>query len=302
MFKKIQINKSSNSNTSWICSSLIVFLVVLILMILRKIEPFGKNSLVQFDCYNQFFPFLNVLYNKLKNGESLYYYWNSGLGSDYISNYLYQMASPLNLIVIFFPKNFISVYISFLIAIKIILSAGTFSFYLSTRDYSCNILANVTFSVAYAFSSYMLCYSHELMWLDAYYLLPIIVYGLELLFEKKNPFVYVLSLSFCAICNYYVVFFVAIFLIILFFLYEHGSFKKFICNGMLFVGNSLLAAGMAAYTLVVAYAQLSKSYVNDDSFPVHKWFGNIFSTVRYLFVFSKPVSITYDNNKTNIYC
>ena len=139
------------------------------------------------------------------------YYWNSGLGTNFILNYFSHLTSPLNLLVIFVKREQISAFISFLIVLKISLSAGTFSFFLSRKNtllYKSNVMI-VALSVAYSLCNFATCYSHEIMWLDAFILLPIIILGFERLIRDKKPYIYILSLSFCAFCNAYPTYFIA---------------------------------------------------------------------------------------------
>ena len=69
---------------------------------------------------------LNELWEKLRNGASLMYTWNIGLGSDFVSVFAYYLASPLNWLVVLFPKSHIIEFIELLIIFKISLSGPTF--------------------------------------------------------------------------------------------------------------------------------------------------------------------------------
>lgn len=301
---KTKIYDFLKRNWVWLLSPLIVGGFFLVFFLIKDVEPFGDHSLVNYDCYNQYYPFLCTLYDKLKGGEGLQYYWNSGLGANFLLNYFSHLSSPLNLLVIFVKRNQISAFISFLIALKISFSAATFSFFLSRKNSlirKSNVI-NIALSVAYALSNFATCYSHEIMWLDALILLPIIILGFESLINDKKPYIYILSLSLCAFCNSYPTYFIALFLIILFFMHDHKSIKDFFVNGFIFAGSSILAAGMSAITMCVSLTYMSYSYASEDSFAKHFWYGNIFEVIRYQFVFSKPTTISYNYNHANIYC
>ena len=299
---KSSIKVFFKNNSIIFISSLVVFVFMFAMLIVNGIEPFGNNSLVQYDCLHQYYPFLSVLYDKLKSGESLYYYWNSGLGSNYFLNYISQLPNPLNLMVIFVKKEHITTFITILIVFKMVLSAGTFSFFLLKRRNEPNKFMILSMSVSYALSNYAIGYSHELMWLDAYILLPVIIYGFEILLRERRPFLYILSLAFCAFCNLYPVLFIGIFLILLFFFYEHKSIKDFFINGFTFAGASILAAGMASFTLVLSFINISGTYVESDVMDGHMWYGNIFEVIRYQFIFSNPITVSYKFNQANLYC
>ena len=80
---------------------------------------------------------------KLRNGASLMYTWNIGLGSDFVSVFAYYLASPLNWLVVLFPKSHIIEFIELLIIFKISLSGATFFYFLKEhfvllgKDNSC---------------------------------------------------------------------------------------------------------------------------------------------------------------------
>ena len=74
--------------------------------------------------------FFNELWEKLRNGASLMYTWNIGLGSDFVSVFAYYLASPLNWLVVLFPKSHIIEFIELLIIFKISLSGATFFYFL----------------------------------------------------------------------------------------------------------------------------------------------------------------------------
>ena len=297
-FKKIIIE-----NTIVIVSSIIVLIIMLIIQFINDIEPFGTNSLVQYDCLNQYYPYLSVLYDKLKNGENLFYYWNSGLGSNFLINYIFLLANPLNFFVVFVKKEHITLFITFLIVFKSVTSAGTFSFYLSKKNEDKNRYIIMALSCAYGLSNYVICYSSELLsWMDAYVLLPIIIYGFEKLIREKKPIIYILSFSFCAYCNFYPTFFIAIFLTILFLLFEHKSIKSFFIDGVIFAGASILAVGMTGFTIIITILNISKSYAYSDVVGGHSWFGSIFEVIRYQFIFSRPITVSYEFNHANLFC
>ena len=80
--------------------------------------------------YHQYCPFFTDFLHKLRTGGSLQYSWNLGLGSDFVSLYAYYLASPLNWLVVLFPKSHIIEFIELLIIFKISLSGATFFYFL----------------------------------------------------------------------------------------------------------------------------------------------------------------------------
>ncbi|HCO30127.1 MAG TPA: hypothetical protein DIT54_12300, partial [Lachnospiraceae bacterium] len=62
---------------------LVPFFFLVICCIIFEVEPFGDRSLVIIDGLHQYMPFFSEYQNKLQNGESLFYSWNSGLGVNF---------------------------------------------------------------------------------------------------------------------------------------------------------------------------------------------------------------------------
>ena len=82
------------------------------------VYPFGDNCLLHIDMYHQYCPFFTQLLSKIREGGSLMYSWQVGLGSDFISVFAYYLASPLNWLVGLFPKNHVIEFMSVLMIVK----------------------------------------------------------------------------------------------------------------------------------------------------------------------------------------
>ena len=69
----------------------ISFFLPLIIMIaifaVRGIYPFGDNVYLRSDMYHQYCPFFSELWDKIRNGGSLFYSWEIGLGSNFSALY-----------------------------------------------------------------------------------------------------------------------------------------------------------------------------------------------------------------------
>ena len=292
--------KNNKNITKSILSTLIVFIGLLLFMLIFHVYPFGRRTIISYDLYQQVYPFMAVLHDKLKNAEGLEYFWNGGLGGNYLVTYFFYLASPSNLLIYFIDKSDIQVFITFSIIIKISLSAGTFCYFLSRKEG--DGIINIPFSVAYALGNYILAYYHESMWLDSFMIFPIIMLGYERLIRDKKPVLYIVSLALCAYCNFYIIYLIALFLCLWFVLDEYESIKDFIVKGIWFALSSLLAAGMTAVSIVTSYLGVSTTHVSDEKFVSHEWYGNIFEVLRYQFAFSKMQPLGDKLNQANIYC
>ena len=85
----------------------IPLLITLIICVNREIYPFGDQCMLHIDMYHQYCPFFTELMEKLKTGGSPFYSWNIGLGADFVSLYAYYLASPLNWLLILWPRGYV---------------------------------------------------------------------------------------------------------------------------------------------------------------------------------------------------
>ena len=79
----IKHHSKKNSNVLWfddthglILSFVIPVVIMLIILIQRKIFPFGENSFMRTDMYHQYVPFFSEFRYKLTTGQSLLYNWD----------------------------------------------------------------------------------------------------------------------------------------------------------------------------------------------------------------------------------
>lgn len=301
--------KDKQSFGKWLLDNYIIAVSVLIpavfmvgVWIAMKIGPFGGNSLTMVDSLHQYLPFLSDYYDKLKNEGSMFYTWNIGLGSNFLAVIAYYLSCPLNFIVLLFDKEHLYIAMSLLISVKIPLSAGTFAYYLSQKCRDKNHPGIVIFAVAYALSNYVIGYSWNMMWMDCIMILPLIMAGYDRLMENGDYKLYVMSLFYGLLCNYYICFMICIFLVLQFFLTNHKKVKKFFTDGLRFAGCSLLAAGMAAFLLLPAYLGLNTTASAKRVFPKADWYGSIWDMIRQMFFLTPPIKNQQFDGGLNLYC
>ena len=201
------------NNKVFILSFIIPIFAMCVIYYLKDIWPFGDYMYLRSDCYHQYAPFLKELYTKLTEGESLLYSWRIGGGINFISLAAYYLASPLNILILFFGESHIVEAVSFFIILKTGLSSLSFTYYLSRHFKTRNVIIAL-FGMFYAMSSYFAAFSWNIMWLDCMVLLPIILLGLERLVNEKKCLLYCISLGIAIFSNYYISIMICIFLVI----------------------------------------------------------------------------------------
>ena len=146
--------------------------------------PFGDSaSLAWQDANNQYLD-LFLLYKRLLSGSAgLSYSFSKMLGGTNVALFAYYLASPLNLLLAFFPTDRILVFFDLLILLKLSLASASCALFLGLRfPGSCTAGAGrrhyvVLLSACYALSQYAVSQCSNVMWLDGLILLPLILLG-----------------------------------------------------------------------------------------------------------------------------
>lgn len=160
------------------------------------------------------------------------------------------------------------------------------------------------FSLAYALSSYGVTYSVQIMWMDSFVLLPLIILGLNKLIMEKSSKLYMLFLTITILINFYIGFMVCIFCLI-YFIYKSYIEQKFnFDNIKRFILSSLLCGLMCSIIIIPQFFSLLAG--RGKTFEFSKLLG--ISTYS---LFTIPFSLTsgsylYVDNFSNgcplIYC
>lgn len=311
--KKITFNKL------YLFAFLIPTVIMLVIFAIREIYPFGDRSFLHIDMYHQYFPFLVEFYHKLKNGESLFYSWNTGIGSNFLALYVYYLASPTNWLAIFCPEGHLMEFITYMVVLKTGLCGMTFAVYLR-KHFHTETYAILFFSTFYALSGYMAAYSWNVMWLDCIVLAPIIILALEKLVEQGDGRLYCIMLGLSILSNYYLSIMICIFLVLYFIVLlvaknPHkqdnsralaipfpARFQNFYVKAVIRFGvYSLLAGGIAAILLLPEVAALRFTEFSDVNFPktIKSYFSVIDMLARHCFNVTVETGL---DHWPNIYC
>ena len=234
--------------------------------------PFGNRHLLAYDLYHQYAPFLLELKRKILTGDSLFFSWSGGLGVNYFSFFSYYTASPFNILVIFFPDQFIAEAVTLITLLKIGFSSLFFREFL-TGVYRKHDPSASLFSSFYALSAWVYAYSWNIMWLDTLVFFPLACHGLAELVRDKKPKRFVIGLSLMLLTNYYTAFFGAVFLLLFYFVLrvQFAPQKRHRFEGLLsfssFAAYAVLSALLSAVILWPTARALAITSAAGDSFP-----------------------------------
>lgn len=303
-----------------------------------EVAPFfGKQSLMLVDGVHQYLPFFSEYQEKLRTMDSLQYTFDVGMGNNFVSLWSYYLSSPFNLLILLFSKRNIPVALNLVITIKMILGCVCFAYYLRHRDLKleCVVPAGkkskggkktkggkrakgvirtieaeqpvkdwgvVAFSLFYGFSNFILGYHWNLMWLDSIYIFPIILLGMRRLMEGKDSRLYVFTLLYSFVCNYYISFMICMFLVLWFFTFRFDNVKDFFMKGLRFAAGSLIAAALSAVVLVPAYKGIMTTASAEFSLPEWEFYGSFADTLRSHLFRAEVFTNQVEDSGTNLYC
>ncbi len=322
---KSKIKSFVNNNKYILLSGASALFIITIVYFCYSIIPFGDKTIYRMDLYHQYGPLYSELYDRITNGESLLYSWNSGLGSSFIGNFFNYLSSPLSFIVLIFGHENTFEAVAAMIAIKAILSSMAISYYLkkSQKTDGPHLIA---FGVMYAFSAYFIAYYWNVMWIDSMYLLPLITLGIEQIINKGKCLTYIIFLSFAIYTNYYIGFMLCIFSCLYFIYYYFCSYhsiqekqnklnltdnKKdlfgnsiFLHSGMRFAFSSVSVGIILLFMLVPVAYVLSSSSATSGSAPTElSFYYDIFDFLaNHLASLEPTIRSSGEDVLPNVYC
>ena len=239
--------------------------------IYRKMFPFGNSSILTVDMGQQYIDFYSFYRNTLLHHFSEFFYsFESALGSSMWGTWAYYLFSPFNLILLFTPGKWLTAGVLIMTILKVAFSGLTFSMLLLKEKWQKGYLVPAL-AVAYALNGFVVANMLNLMWLDALVFLPLVILGIENLFDNHSQWVYPLFLAIILITNYYMGYMVCIF-ILLYFIWTYVRHSDNLQNKWhvikSFIGRSLLGTGMAAVVLLPTFLEIlgTKAQYSTKSF------------------------------------
>ena len=208
--------KKNNYILSFIITFIILFLVYYIL------GYFSITTLLTSDLAAQYYPFLYFLKGILDGTNNLFYTFQIGIGTCFYDIFLYYLVPLSNLLIKFISYENLYIFIVFTILIKISLCGLTMCIYLNYHFKKNNF--NIFFSICYALSSAIIANYLQIMWLDAYFLSPLVLLGIDKIINEDKPLLYGITLFLVIFTNYYMGYLIC-FYSVLYFFYKL-SFKK----------------------------------------------------------------------------
>ena len=291
----------------------IPFVSMLILMLISGSEPFGNKSMLYSDMFHQYYPFFVDFRKALLSGDSLLYNWTIGMGIDYLGLISYYLASPLNLLSVLVPESWTLEYFALLMPIKLGLASLFFAWFLR-ETFHRDSWELAFFGALYGLCSWALGYQWNIMWLDTFALLPLVVLGTCRLLQQRRFALYTVTLFLSVAANYYIGFFTCIFVLLFFICYQIcrcKSFGRFFADLGLMALFSILAIGMTLFLELPALAALQNTQSSVNLFPTRfdlnivsedTWMGLLDAMRQVAGNFTGGYAPTFKEGLPNLYC
>ena len=284
-------------------------ILMLLAFLVMGIYPAGENQIAVIDMYHQYVPFLGELQSKLQSGGSLFYTWNGAGGSNFWNLLAYYGASPLNLILVLFPKKFLMEGVTLILLLKIGLAGSTMAVYLRAivweKDKRSADISLVGFATLYALCSYVMAYYWCIMWMDAVALLPLCILGLHKILGGRSGVFYTVCLALVVFINYYMAIMVCIFILfyypVLYFIKVQGeSAGHFFKTTGRAVGYSLLGVLMSAVMLLPTWMSMQSTYYISADMPEKtELYNDLLDILNQML---PNAELTYREGLPNLYC
>lgn len=279
------------------------FAIYGMIFVLLGVYPFGSKSILVTDMHSQYVQFYTYLYDVFRNGKSIFYSWEAGMGLNFFGVFSYYLASPLSILIIFFDRDHIPEAMAILTLLKVGLAGVSMAYYLH-RISKYQGIHIVLFSTFYALTSFVTVYSFCIMWLDGIYLLPLVLLGVERLLRDNKFILLICSLALLFIANFYIAYMAGIFTFLYFvarfcIIYDVREIKKAFRKFVLFSMSTALAAGISAVVTLPTYLDLKSNFAERTKLPLTTEFN--FDLLTFYSRFFSGVADSTIDGMPNVY-
>ncbi|WP_057740540.1 YfhO family protein [Limosilactobacillus secaliphilus] len=223
----------------------------------RGMAPFGSSSILTVDLGQQYVDFFAYFrHSVLSHPSSLLYSFSKGLGGEMFGTNAYYLFSPLNFLLLPFSGASLTTGIVLLLLLKYGLASLSFAWLLQREKVQVKGRL-VAFSTAYALMGWMIANQLNLLWLDALFLLPIVIAGVLQISRKQGFKLFIYSMALTIMDNYYMAWMIALFAF-LFFIWQISRYSNPLKQQLKILGQFVLAGISAA--MLAAWALLPTIY------------------------------------------
>ena len=231
--------------------------IILVALAGLKITPFGDKSLVISDGNALYINYLGYVARAVKGQENVLFSFEKGLGGNMMSSWGWFLLNPFfPLFALFDVTNYMKAYT--LVSLLNFSLCGM-TMYILLADLYGHKLNNLIFSTAYALNGFLVANVFQMNFFTGVATLPLMVLGLRRILNNKNPLLYILSLAYSLLVNFYFGFMLcaASFLIFTaFFIADWEKLESRKTVAVKYIVSSLLAGALSAFVWLPALLAL----------------------------------------------
>lgn len=211
--------KSTHKKSKYFLTYTIIFAAVWTLCYISFFDT-GKSFIVIPDGYGQHYPALVYIGRWIRETFLGFLHGNFsvpmfdtriGAGLDVITTlHYYGLGDPLLLSSALVPSQYTEILYDFLCMFRMYLSGLAFSYYCINRNHKMSF--TLCGAITYAFCAYSLFLSiRQPFFINAMIYLPLILAGIDKIFENKRPYLFIAMISISALSNFYFFYVLCIF-------------------------------------------------------------------------------------------
>ena len=213
----------------------------------------NDKSLLLNDCAESYFQIYTWFRQLLAGKRSLFFTFSFAGGTPTVGMLVYYLISPLNLLFFLFPESQIQLGMHAVIVLNAVLAFLNMYILLRSEHPKKSVAILAALAMSYALCGWYLGYLFNILWLDAMYLLPLTVLGINRMTEGKSSVLYGVSLFLSVLTSYYIGFMICAFSLFYMTARVHGRYhdrrdqvQKWTQYWFITVG-----AGLATFALMV---------------------------------------------------
>lgn len=206
MKRKIEIQFNEKKKSTLIDLGVIAMIIAVVVLLAYKmngIYPFGDATIARGDMVQQTIPAgMYYVWDILHGNASPFFTWNTGFGMNISgASSLGALLSPLNLLLFFSTRDNLVYFVNILMVLKMIGIAYSMYFYLRKYDVSRGVY--ILGGILYAFGAASLIHFQIMLVMEIAFFLPLIMIGIDRIFDKKGCKFFIFMLALTMIVNVY---------------------------------------------------------------------------------------------------
>ena len=238
-------------------SVIIPAMIILAALAGLNITPFGDNSLAISDGNALYINYLGYVGRVLNGQEGVLFSFEKGLGGNMMGSWGWFLLNPSFVLFAFADiMNYMQMYT--IVSLLNFCACGL-TMYILLKDIYGHKSSNLIFSTAYALNGFLVANVFQVNFFAVIPALPIMVLGLRRILNDKNPLLYIISVTYSLLMNFYFGFMLCVASLLIFFSFfvadqDQRNHKKSIA--VRYTISSLLAGAISAFVWFPAILSL----------------------------------------------